>query len=88
MSKTIEDRKKQMMRLMDRYSLLINDDSQWVLPYVWNIRYRKQQSHASWTHEFICYTNDIAFAAMLFTAYQLQELHQVVIIVGMQSVKY
>ena len=61
-------REKNMYRLMSRYVQRITEPNSWVLPYVWDVYYLQLPGEERLKADFICYTNNAAFAAMLFEA--------------------
>lgn len=82
-------RAKNMFLLAERYAALVYEPGVWLLPYVWNVFYIKvfalkvfdQQMDTCgemMETEFVCNTNDIAFAAMIFKAEMLPDKVQVI----------
>lgn len=78
------NRMREMARLYRRYCPEVLQQQYWVLPYVWDVHY--VAAAGSYTEEFICYTNDIAFASMAFTGWALKEKKLQVTITGMQLI--
>ncbi len=64
---SVANRQKQLMRLMQRYATMIYDAGALVQRYSWNIGYinldTKEVLHFE---DYGCYSNNIAFVAMIF----------------------
>jgi hypothetical protein len=75
-ARNIQRRQKQMLRLMERYTHQIYNSSDWILPYVWLVSYLDMLPGSGGKlqeQEFVCHTNNIAFAAMIFEAQKITE---------------
>jgi len=75
-ARRVNRRQEQMFRLMERYTHLIYNESDWFLPYVWLISYLDMLPGTGGQlqeEEFVCHTNNIAFCAMIFEAQKLTE---------------
>lgn len=64
------NRQKQMLRLMQRYVAQIWIPNTWILPYVWTMYYTDHKNELQ-REEFVCPTNNIVFACMIFEAQKL-----------------
>lgn len=66
-------RQKQMLRLMERYALLVRDPNSWILPHCFYIGYLDlaDPNLQLQYQDFFCNTNNIVFAAMIFEAQML-----------------
>lgn len=67
----LQKRADGMMSLMVRYAKRVHDLNSWLLPYVYNMEYRKENEIEIYTKEFICHTDVHAFAVMIFEAQML-----------------
>lgn len=68
---------RQMLRLYNRYGEKIRDEQNGILPFSWNISYVELLKPGELQYqEFVCYTNNAVFAAMIFEAHMLSEQGQ------------
>jgi hypothetical protein len=65
------NRQKHMMRLVQRYASLIHMPGLFSLPFVYDVRYYDADTREEGIKEFVCYTNNLAFAIMIFEAQML-----------------